>query len=145
MRWDYDQTLSQFETDEGAILKKILKLNDEICGFEKSISSQTDLIKLQQKNTVNIDEAISNINNGLNDLGIDNFRIVKFSDSLYKIVRENQSEDTFQTLSEGEKMIISFLYFRELCNGKGSATEVDKKKIVVIDDPIFKPFTYFCI
>ena len=33
-------------------------------------------------------------------------------------------------------MIISFLYFIELCRGKKEATETGKKKIIVIDDPI---------
>jgi wobble nucleotide-excising tRNase len=39
-------------------------------------------------------------------------------------------------LSEGEKMIISFLYFIELCRGKKVASETGKKKVIVIDDPI---------
>lgn len=33
-------------------------------------------------------------------------------------------------------MIISFLYFLELCRGKKDATEAGKRKIIVIDDPI---------
>ena len=33
-------------------------------------------------------------------------------------------------------MIISFIYFIELCRGKKEATEVNKKKVIVIDDPI---------
>lgn len=33
-------------------------------------------------------------------------------------------------------MIISFLYFCELCRGKRSATETKKKRIAIIDDPI---------
>lgn len=33
-------------------------------------------------------------------------------------------------------MIISFLYFLELCRGKKDATEAGKNKIIVIDDPI---------
>jgi wobble nucleotide-excising tRNase len=39
-------------------------------------------------------------------------------------------------LSEGEKMMISFLYFCELCKGRQSATDTETKKIAVIDDPI---------
>lgn len=33
-------------------------------------------------------------------------------------------------------MIISFLYFCELCKGKRNASEVTKKKIAIIDDPV---------
>ncbi len=69
-------------------------------------------------------------------MGLDDFHIEKHSESLYIIVRDNQDSDTFQTLSEGERMIISFLYFIELCRGKKSAGDVGGKKIIVIDDPI---------
>jgi wobble nucleotide-excising tRNase len=136
MRWDYDQTLSRYQKDEETELKKIEDTNKEISGFADSIITQKNIIKDQQTNTVNIEDAIININNGLKELGIDNFYICKHSDSLYKIVRGKQTDDTFLTLSEGEKMIISFLYFRELCKGKKSAAETDNKKIIVIDDPI---------
>ncbi len=136
MRWDYDQTLSSYQEDKKSFLKKISGINKEISETEKKISTQKNIISVQQKNTVNIEEAIGNINNGLIELGIDDFRIVKYSDILYKIIRDENSENTFRTLSEGEKMIISFLYFRELCKGKKTATEIDNKKIIVIDDPI---------
>ena len=33
-------------------------------------------------------------------------------------------------------MIISFLYFIELCRWKKEATETGKKKVIIIDDPI---------
>ena len=33
-------------------------------------------------------------------------------------------------------MIISFLYYCEVCKGKKSATETPKKRIAVIDDPV---------
>jgi wobble nucleotide-excising tRNase len=77
-----------------------------------------------------------NINKGLIDLGITDFKIKNHSDKLYKIVRDENEDYIFRSLSEGEKMIISFLYFIELCRGKKEATETGKKKIIVIDDPI---------
>jgi len=136
MRWDYDQTLSCYQKDSETVQKKLTDINKKISDIELSVTAQKVIINTQQKNTVNIEEAIANINNGLIELGIDDFRIVKHSDIFYKIIRDKQTDDTFQTLSEGEKMIISFLYFRELCKGKKSATEIDNKKIIVIDDPI---------
>ena len=136
MRWDYDQTISAYYNEKNVIEKKIHRTQKELIDIESKISDQKKVIVDQQKNTVNIEEAIANINNGLLDLGIDCFRIEKHSDSLYKIVRNEQCGNTFQTLSEGEKMIISFLYFIELCKGKQNEIEASKKKIIVIDDPI---------
>ena len=136
MRWDYDQTLSNYQKEQEAAQKRFQEIEKKILEIEKGLKDQRAIIATQQRKTVNIDEAITNINNGLIELGIDNFRITKHSDNLYKIVRDKQVKDTFQTLSEGEKMIISFLYFRELCKGKISASETQNKKIIVIDDPI---------
>lgn len=136
MRWDYDQTLSSYQKESDDAQKKIIDIKKVITEIDKSITSQKEIINERQKNTVNIEEAIANINCSLVELGIDSFRIVKHSDALYKIVRDEQDDNTFKTLSEGEKMIISFLYFRELCKGKKNATEIKNKKIIVIDDPI---------
>ncbi|MNR00252.1 hypothetical protein D3C85_1160190 [compost metagenome] len=44
----------------------------------------------------------------------------------------------FKTLSEGEKTLISFLYFLEVCNGELNAQggTLKSERIIVIDDPI---------
>jgi wobble nucleotide-excising tRNase len=136
MRWDYDQTISPWlkEKDEsdGIFLEaKVRKENIEI-----DIKEKRNNISAFQKSTVNIDAAIISINNGLVNLGITDFSIKKHHDHLYKIVRTETEAAEFLSLSEGEKMIISFLYFCELCRGKRSATETKKKRIAIIDDPI---------
>ncbi len=136
MRWDYDQTLSSYKKDSDETAKVITGVKKELAEIDRQIGSQREIISEQLKNTQNIEEAIAHINSTLLELGIDSFYIAKHSDILYKIVRNDQHEDAFQSLSEGEKMIISFLYFRELCKGKESATAVKNKRIVFIDDPI---------
>lgn len=136
MRWDYDQTLATYLKEKKVCEKKIADTSPKISAIENYIKTHNETIREQQKNTVNIEKAITSINDGLADLGLDDFRIEKHPENLYKIVRGSQDSDTFQTLSEGEKMIISFLYFIELCRGKKSATDVGRKKIIVIDDPI---------
>jgi wobble nucleotide-excising tRNase len=136
MRWEYDQTISSYISDKSQSHKIVSGLKQAIEKLDSDIQKQREIIVEQQKQTVNIEVAIANINNGLLDLGIHDFKIEKYDENLYKIVRENQDNRIFHTLSEGEKMIISFLYFLELCRGKKDATEATKKKIIVIDDPI---------
>jgi wobble nucleotide-excising tRNase len=136
MRWDYDQTISSIIADKSASKNRIDTIETAIKDNSIKISAQNLIISVQQKQTVNIEEAITNINSGLTDLGIADFEIKKHSDNFYKIVRGENQERVFRSLSEGEKMIISFLYFIELCRGKKEATETGKKKVVVIDDPI---------
>ena len=136
MRWDYDQNISTYQKDKTDIEKKTTEISKTLKESEESIVKQKQVIAEQQEKTVNIEQSITFINNGLVELGLDDFHVKKHSDNLYKIERSEQGADIFQTLSEGEKMIISFLYFVEMCRGKKSADDVGGKKIIVIDDPI---------
>lgn len=136
IRWEYDQTISSINLDKTTSNIKINALNVTLNGFSTRKTEQRNIISEQQKHTVNIDEAIDNIKKSLSDLGIVDFQIKKHADNMYKIVRGKKEDKIFKSLSEGEKMIISFLYFIELCRGKKEATEISKKKVIVIDDPI---------
>lgn len=136
MRCDYDSIISDFLLYETDIQKNINATTVEIQRIDAEIYKQRKIIEVAQKKTINIDEAIENINNNLLELGMDGFRISKYSETFYKIIRDDLNENTFKSLSEGEKMIISFLYFLELCKGKRAITETINKKIIIIDDPI---------
>lgn len=136
MRWDYDQTISSFIADKTNSKKNILLIEKSIEILAEKIRKQQSIMIEQQKQTVNIEEAIANINNGLTELGIEGFEIKNYSDNLYKIVRDENDIKIFRTLSEGEKMMISFLYFIESCRGKMNVNEAGRKRIIVIDDPI---------
>lgn len=136
MRWQYDQTIKRYQQDLASANSTLAAIDAEIKQVDSSIAAERNRIKEAQKETVNVDEAVSAVNSGLLDLGIDDFKIAKHSESLYRVVRGSDSKDAFHTLSEGEKMMISFLYFCELCKGRQSATDTETKKIAVIDDPI---------
>jgi wobble nucleotide-excising tRNase len=136
MRWDYDQTISALDAQVATSNQKLAESKEREKVASGIIASKKNEISMLQKSTVNIEEAIDNINLGLVQIGISDFSIAKHNDTLYKIVRIGNSTADFSSLSEGEKMIISFLYFCELCKGKRNATEVPGKKVVVIDDPI---------
>lgn len=136
MRWEYDQTISNWISVESECNKKINNDNIEKTTCTTKLTEKRLEITALQKSTVNIETAIESINNGLIHLGITDFFIAKHSDTLYRIQRQTETEAEFTSLSEGEKMIISFFYFCEICKGKQSADEVGSKKIIVIDDPI---------
>lgn len=136
MRFQYDQTIARYQADLAQYQSQLTTIRGEIETINDAIKVQKARIAKAQKETVNVDEAVDAINARLIDIGVDDFKVVKHSDSLYKIVRSSDSENVFHSLSEGEKMIISFLYFCELCKGRTSADDTDTKRIAVIDDPI---------
>lgn len=97
------------------------------------------LVELRQRR-VGVDAAVLLINNRLQSLGIESFSIGKKlgENSLYCLVRPGQDKGDLKSLSEGEKTLISFLYYIVLLSGSETA-EVDfplEKTIAVIDDPI---------
>jgi len=136
MRWQYDQTISRFETDQQAANQRLKDLDRDISKINSDIAEIRKEIAAARKETVNVEEAVDAINAGLLDLGIDDFEVSKHSDNLYRVVRAGDSKDAFHTLSEGEKMMISFLYFCELCKGQTTVDDTHTRRIAVIDDPI---------
>lgn len=90
--------------------------------------------------TTNVDQSVDNINEWLRILGLKGFELVKEEGAvpLYRLQRPAQNSDVFKSLSEGEKTLISFLYFLEVCNGdlNTEGGNLKGERIVVIDDPI---------
>lgn len=121
------QVQQQSYATEGGVLEKKLRELGAI------------LAELRKKQT-GVDAAMLAINQRLISMGITAFSITKKSEqrSLYCLSRHGQNDGKLKSLSEGEKTLISFLYFMELL--KGSVTEGEapqlEKTIVVIDDPI---------
>ncbi|WP_438767146.1 AAA family ATPase [Kushneria sp. TE3] len=136
MRWQYDQTISRYEKDEQASVVRLNEIDENIARINTDIIEVENEIRAAQQKTVNVDAAVDAINAGLLDLGIDGFSLKKHSESLYRVVRAGESSDAFHSLSEGEKMMISFLYFCELYKGLSSAKDSHRERIIVIDDPI---------
>jgi len=138
MRHKYKGYIESYQKQEEKIKIKIDTLDTQIKDITSEITLYNTQISAQQKNTINIEEAVQNINNNLQQVGIDDFSVCKTSDSDYYFLKRTSDDKTgsFKTFSEGEKMIISFLYFIELCHGKKSKDEEEKQKIIVIDDPI---------
>lgn len=136
MKWQYDDAIQAYNKEKKTKEQRIGILEKEVLNINTNILTQDEIIRIQQSKTVNIDDAIDHINAALIDMGIADFKIVKHSDTLYRLAREGQKDDVFKSLSEGEKMIISLLYFIELCKGKVDREKGDKKRIIVIDDPI---------
>ena len=84
--------------------------------------------------------AVGAINARLTRMGVSGFEIVKHADSdnLYRLARPGVGIGEYASLSEGEKTLISFLYFVELVSGAAApdAATPLSRKIVVVDDPI---------
>lgn len=138
LRNTYAQSITDFTNQQSNYAKKQQEIETAEKGFKDRMSIVREHIEEEQKKIINIDDAIDHINSMLIDMGIIDFRIVKCDneDGLYRIVRDNATKSVFRTLSEGERTIISVLYFIETCQGLLDKASSHKKRIVVIDDPV---------
>ncbi|RHW42846.1 hypothetical protein D1B31_04525 [Neobacillus notoginsengisoli] len=83
-----------------------------------------------------VEHSVSEINRILKSFGFKNFKLATASKKgNYKIIRDN-GEDAKETLSEGERTFITFLYFYQLLKGSNNKQDIVTEKVVVIDDPI---------
>ena len=137
-RIEHDYVISSYFKINNYLKKKQYKIVNQIDATQAEINRLDLTISEQQKKVINIDQSIGQINDHLLGFGIQGFKIIKHprDEYSYYIQREeNQAGPIFKSLSEGEKTVISFLYFVELCKGRINQTDT-KQKIVVIDDPI---------
>lgn len=154
--WEMIAFLLKAQTDD--YRAAVDKFNHDIKGLEQSVANAaadyrriTGEIQALNKQGVNTEEAIENINRLLYESGFQGFQLkpkLGVKDT-YEVIRSDGKPAT--RLSEGERNFISFLYFCQLVRGNGKAgsggaayrspdgapQDADTRdKIVVIDDPV---------
>ncbi|RTR26268.1 hypothetical protein EKG37_21600 [Robertmurraya yapensis] len=129
---NYDNYMSDFRRENGALVGMEQGKVQQI-GFKKKLEEEA--IELQNQLT-SVLPSIHEINTILKSFGFTNFQLAESDEQgNYKIVREN-GEGANETLSEGEKTFITFLYFYQLINGSNDQDKVYTARVVAIDDPI---------
>lgn len=88
-----------------------------------------------RKEITNIKDTAENVNSYLKSFGFNNFKLKANDNNSYSLVRNND-EQVKDTLSEGEITFITFLYYYHLINGESRSESSNRKKILIIDDPI---------
>lgn len=127
---------------EDKYIRLFALIEEKILFFKAQIVAIKQEIEDLREQTISTKEAVDNINTILRNSGFDSFQIEEKEQSTnniseYFLKRDNgQAENVFKTLSEGEKNFIAFLYFYQLCLGVNDLEESEKKKIIVIDDPV---------
>lgn len=133
-----DGTLSLYKTTSKSAQDALLAIQSAIALLRTQISeAEARLVELRAASS-GTEEAVLAINARLQSLGVDSFRISRGEDDLYQLVRPGKGPDVYGSLSEGEKTLITFLYFVELITGSSVSNQSSPldRKIVVIDDPI---------
>jgi len=125
-----------YTTEKDAIDKATKAVTAKIISTEAEIKIlKLDIQKSESKIT-SIQPTIDAINKTLTSFGFTNFQLKETkTPGNYKIIREN-GIDAKNTLSEGEKNFITFLYFYHLIYGSFETNTITTDKVIVIDNPI---------
>ena len=111
-------------------------------GLEANISAkerelegvQNELNKLEKQRT-SVLPTIEAINEMLQSFGFNSFRLAAASQTSY-VLQRLDGTNVNDTLSEGERSFVTFLYFYHLLKGGETADSVNAGRIAVFDDPV---------
>lgn len=134
---------NELKTEIAAYNSKKDGLSKAIAGIAASINTKeeerkTKVVEIRtlEKDTTSIQPTIDGINALLASFGFQGFSLAKAATgNFYKLVRTDGS-NAQETLSEGEKTFITFLYFYHLLKGSVSESGITTDRIVVFDDPV---------
>lgn len=128
--------LADYDTKKAAIEKARKSIDDQSKRVQKAYSEKITELRQLEKGITSIQPTIDTINSLLLSFGFRGFSLAKAGEEEnYKIVRADGS-DAKESLSEGEKTFITFLYFYHLLKGSNSDNGTVTDRVVVIDDPV---------
>lgn len=128
--------LAIYTSQKKGIERGIENLETQIADKTKDQRTKDQEIKALEKDTTSIQPTIDGINALLHSFGFSGFALAKSErEPFYKIQRPDGS-DAKETLSEGEKSFITFLYFYHLLKGSETETGLTSDRVVVFDDPV---------
>ena len=128
--------LADYDMKKSNLDKAIKGIQDTInAATTERQQKQTELRELE-KSVTSIKPTIDAINSILKSYGFLSFSLALAGNRThYKILRQN-GEDARNSLSEGEKTFITFLYFYHLLKGSDSESGITSNRVVVFDDPV---------
>lgn len=125
-----------YNTNKSGINAAIANLQTNVRDLQQEEREKSREIKNLEKKITSIQPTIDAINLLLKSFGFVGFSLKPSGQKgFYKIVRPN-GDDVEETLSEGEKTFITFLYFYHLLKGSNTESGITEDRVVVFDDPV---------
>ncbi len=119
-----------------ALNKVVSSISEKIASAEKRKKETEAKIRELEKTTTSIQPTVDAINAILKSFNFLGFSLATAKDGRsYRLIRPDGS-DAKDTLSEGERTFVTFLYFYHLLRGSESETGTTSSRVVVFDDPV---------
>ncbi|WP_088343567.1 MULTISPECIES: AAA family ATPase [Rhodomicrobium] len=131
------ELLTEFEISKAGLDRAASAIAGKINTKRAELLAARSHLKELEKSITSAQPTVNAINTILASFGFTNFKLATAGErsNLYEIIRADGS-NAAETLSEGEKNFITFLYFYHLIEGSNSESGVAANRTVVFDDPI---------
>ena len=131
------KNIEDYNAQKSDLIKAIGNLETQLQTKNSEKTAKVQYLReLEKQAAASIQPTIDGINGLLLSFGFTSFKLARGDDDkTYKLVR-NDGSDALDTLSEGERNFITFLYFYYLLKGSLTETGMSVAKIVVFDDPV---------
>lgn len=133
---DLRASYAHYKAKKAELEGTIKTIEEKVETFSQEIRSREAAIRELEKHTTSVKPTIDGINSLLASFGFHGFSLAMADNGTsYKLVREDKS-DAKDTLSEGEKTFVTFLYFYHLLKGSDMESGITTDRVVVFDDPV---------
>ncbi|TKD34385.1 AAA family ATPase [Azotobacter chroococcum] len=128
--------LQDYTTKKQRLTGAITALESKITAAEADLRKKRKDIAELERATTSIQPTIDAINGLLASFGFHNFSLAEAAGGTAYVLRRPDGIDAKETLSEGERTFVTFLYFYHLLKGSDSESGVSTDRVVVFDDPV---------
>lgn len=128
--------IAAYETKKTELGKAIGNLKKSIEEKENARRIKEGEIRALERDATSIQPTIDAINGLLTSFGFHGFSLAQAVNKRCYKLRRADGADANETLSEGEKTFVTFLYFYHLLKGSSSESGITNDRVVVLDDPV---------
>lgn len=133
---ELDAEIKAYTSKKTGLDRAITSLTQQMSTAQEAIRQAGEEIRQLERRTTSVQPTVDAINTTLKSFGYTNFSLATSEDGqFYQLLRAN-GEVATETLSEGERTFVVFLYFYHLIRGSYSADGMTRDRIVVFDDPV---------
>ncbi|NPT57111.1 AAA family ATPase [Paraburkholderia sp. 5N] len=129
-------SLQDYETKRQGLTKAIDAIGKRIDEATDSQKLKVKEIAELEKQSTSIQPTVDAINSLLTSFGFRGFTLAKAQSGNCYTLRRGNGSDAKDTLSEGERTFVTFLYFIHLLKGSESESGMTSDRVVVFDDPV---------
>jgi wobble nucleotide-excising tRNase len=128
--------IETYDRKKSQLVSAITNLRTQITLKESARREKEDEIRTLERDVTSIQPTIDAINGLLGSFGFHGFTLGQAQNNrCYRLCRPDGS-DAKDTLSEGERTFVTFLYFYHLLKGSATESGATNDRVVVFDDPV---------